>query len=315
MLNPDRLVEYGGKLYSRVFNRGYILLRPVINGVIDESTSVSEHRLAYEIATGIELGDDMVVHHLNRDRSDNRPCNLIALSRRDHAKLHAFEDNGDGSCLIDGKVLPPYRTDKKDLSSADKKLSSLVAYNNEIYVRKKKNGYYTLFPLIDGKIDYSGEIAEHRLIYELHNGVELTSDMHVHHINHDKLDNHPENLVAMTRSEHTKQHALDSGYHVEDNYCVDCGSKIGWKSKRCGPCNQAYRRKVNGRKEPPNKCELEELIQTRSNTDIAREYGVSGTAVKKWRQNYGLSSANEQHGWKRGRKANDGVNTTQQECA
>jgi len=37
-------------------------------------------------------------------------------------------------------------------------------------------------------------------------GVELSSDIHVHHINFDKKDDRLENLIAMSRSEHMKFH-------------------------------------------------------------------------------------------------------------
>jgi hypothetical protein len=47
---------------------------------------------------------------------------------------------------------------------------------------------------------------EHRLVMEAYIGRKLSSDEVVHHINGDKADNRVENLVIMTRSEHTKLH-------------------------------------------------------------------------------------------------------------
>lgn len=309
MCDLDRQVEYGGKLYSRTIIDGYIVLRPIIDGKVDASTSVPEHRLVYELATGTKLGDNMVIHHLNRNRSDNRLSNLIALTRSDHAKLHSFEDRGEGAEFVANKVSPPYRrgnSNRRRLNRSYKTFSSvlqkLVAYDNKIYLREEHGGYGVLFQVIDGKIDRSTTITEHRLIYELHYGVKLTSDIQIHHINHDKLDNRPENLRAMSISEHMKLHALENGYHVGKNHCIDCGSEISWKNKRCAKCNYAYLTAANGRKERPSKDVLEDMIQTMSNSEIAREYGVSDTAVRKWRKKYGLPSSNEQHGWSRGIK-------------
>lgn len=49
-------------------------------------------------------------------------------------------------------------------------------------------------------------IAEHRKVMQEILGRPLTSDEIVHHINGDKLDNRPDNLVLTTRAEHIEEH-------------------------------------------------------------------------------------------------------------
>ena len=50
---------------------------------------VPEHRAVVEELLGINLRDDQVVHHINGDKTDNRPENLQILDWREHSRLHA----------------------------------------------------------------------------------------------------------------------------------------------------------------------------------------------------------------------------------
>lgn len=63
-----------------------------------------------------------------------------------------------------------------------------------------RNGYRSL--RVNGKKMYL-----HRFVMEQKIGRTLLSDEHVHHINHDKLDNRPENLEIIDPSTHGKYHA------------------------------------------------------------------------------------------------------------
>jgi hypothetical protein len=64
---------------------GYVRVRWLLgpNDYVEEY----EHRLVMERPTG-------EVHHVNGDKADNRPENLVVLSKREHATLHA-EPNPD----------------------------------------------------------------------------------------------------------------------------------------------------------------------------------------------------------------------------
>lgn len=62
-------------------------------------------------------------------------------------------------------------------------------------------GYRRVSTLIDSK-----RRREHDLIMEQIIGRKLNPDEQVHHINGEKLDNRPENLMVLTNSEHQKLH-------------------------------------------------------------------------------------------------------------
>lgn len=58
------------------------------NGYVYEHIVIAEEDLGRELFAGEE------VHHLDLDRSNNRPSNLIVLSKAAHRKLHVWINNG-----------------------------------------------------------------------------------------------------------------------------------------------------------------------------------------------------------------------------
>lgn len=60
--------------------------------------------------------------------------------------------------------------------------------------------------------------------------------------------------------------------------CKNCGSPVSTKDALCISCARIASRKV----ERPNRLELKNLIRSTSFTQIAKQYGVTDNAVRKW---------------------------------
>lgn len=72
-----------------VNNQGYVL-RYLPSGEWRNKTCnwALEHRLKMEAKLGRLLTIDEHVHHKNNVKNDNRMCNLVMLTKSDHARLH-----------------------------------------------------------------------------------------------------------------------------------------------------------------------------------------------------------------------------------
>lgn len=142
----------------------------------------------------------------------------------------------------------------------------------------------------------NGMIREHRYVAEQKLGRLLKPEEVVHHIDENKFNNVPENLIVFkSLADHSAYHAgcdiekdgdvywcpNKSNFHI----CPICNKHIIYPESRiCLSCRGLSQRKVDR----PSYEQLKFLICNMSFVDIGKIYSVSDNAVRKWCKSYGL---------------------------
>lgn len=91
-LHYTRWRKYGDPRHTKCSGRrfdakGYVLIWQPDHPLATKIGYVPEHRMvAWDAGILTDPADD--VHHLNDDKTDNRPENLAAMSHADHRRLH-----------------------------------------------------------------------------------------------------------------------------------------------------------------------------------------------------------------------------------
>lgn len=83
----DRLYPSGSK--SPLWRGGLYICKNGYRQYKEKGTRAYEHRMVAESKIGRKLQKGEHVHHINGDKLDNRPENLMVLSASEHVKLHA----------------------------------------------------------------------------------------------------------------------------------------------------------------------------------------------------------------------------------
>jgi len=149
-------------------------------------------------------------------------------------RIHAYENNH-----VD-RITRKRRTD--DI------LANLATYDGQIYYRRLRDGKYVLSPIVDGHIDFEKTVYEHRLVYELANGIELDATTRITHINGDDTDNRIENLSVdkthFSRPSKDELKGLIKGYtdrEIAERFGVRRHTVYKWRRFYGFPPENGYR--------------------------------------------------------------------------
>ena len=122
-----KIVKKGDYLYAVVPDHP----KATVNGY------VLEHRIVMENFIGRTLNSNEVVHHINKDRHDNRIENLLLLDENEHSKLHAKEKHDR---VIE--VILKCKNCDKEFTLTKREYNSKIKNNKNIFCSRRCNGLY-----------------------------------------------------------------------------------------------------------------------------------------------------------------------------
>ena len=145
------------------------------------------------------------------------------------------------------------------------------------------------------KTHSNGCVYEHILVAEQKIGRYLTEEEVVHHIDENKLNNSPDNLMVFaTNADHVRFHKtglckLEGDHYIGlDNFkkCPVCGKKV--KSNQNKYCSYECYNIDNKKDLPVTREELKDLIRKKSFVQIGIDFKVTDNAIRKWCKRYNL---------------------------
>lgn len=130
---------------------------------------------------------------------------------------------------------PPWCVRRGGARFCDRECSGVDRRRAPRRERQFVNGYVLI--VVEGRL-----VSEHRWVMEHVIGRPLLSSEHVHHVNGKRDDNSPENLVVMSRSEHTRLHRREQSERARrPRMCTTCQRTVT-KIEGKGMCPACYAR-------------------------------------------------------------------------
>jgi hypothetical protein len=145
-------------------------------------------------------------------------------------------------------------------------------------------GYVSILKPEHPFADVNGRIKEERLVMETFLGRYLKKEEIVHHINHNKQDNRPENLQIVSSLEHGKIHHTGNQHALGYKFTKEQSDNLS-KAKKGHLVSEETRNKISiktrGRKHTKEECEKisiarkgkKDTEQTRKNKSVSAKKG------------------------------------------
>lgn len=166
----------------------------------------------------------------------------------------------------------------------------------------KLGNYLCIYMPEHHKATAEGYVREHIVVAENKLGRKLKAGEVVHHLDKNKFNNSPENLIVFaTNADHSAFHKgckaeLDGDVYWcptksvnKHKICPICNKhQMYYKSKMCSECNKTHGKCYKRKTERPSADELLKLITTFPLLQIGRMYNVSDNTIRKWCKKYNL---------------------------
>lgn len=183
--------------------------------------------------------------------------------------------------------------------------------NNTNNIARELNGYRLIYlpahPKAMNNANWVGYVYEHTVVAESILGREIKDNEVVHHLDGNRKNNRYPNLLVLEKSQHGKLHVwINSGAPGCESlcekgmnslkaafdtpqFCKICGRTLQLKQKTyCSPeCFHLDHRKVLR----PSKSQLIEDLTNLSVVKVAKKYGVSDNAIRKWMKSLGIKKS------------------------
>ena len=157
----------------------------------------------------------------------------------------------------------------------------MITYDKEIKICKPVNGYY-IFCDSKHPLANSYWVYLHRHVASMKEGRWLEPDEHVHHIDGNRLNNDPENLMILNQKDHMELHHPKTTIKKKCVGCKKYTSRRGKGEQDLKYCSHDCWVNFKYKIVWPTPEEMQKIVWENPTSKIAKEIGVSDVAIAKF---------------------------------
>lgn len=153
----------------------------------------------------------------------------------------------------------------------------MITYLKDITFCADNEGYMCFMDKTHPLSHETGRTYYHRHVASIKYGYWLDSSEHVHHIDGNKKNNAPENLVVLTPEEHSRLHKGE----ILEKSCLYCSNLFIPKANRIIYCSDTCASNARVKNKELTKELLDSLIPKYTWTKLGEMFGYSDNGIKK----------------------------------